>query len=766
MRSILSNKKNIHFVGIGGIGMSAIAHVLSEMGYKVSGSDVQMSDITRKIEARGGRVFEGHKSSNISRDVDVLVYSSSIHKDNPELKEAARRKVKVVHRAEMLAELFNRRRGIAVTGTHGKTTTTSLVSVMLKNAGLDPTVLIGGEVDQFKGNASLGQGLYIVAEADESDSSFLHLKPFYAVITNIEMEHIDHYRTLDDAKESYRRFIDNSRRGGIVFYNYGDRNIKDVLEGFKGKTQSFGFCEGADIYAVDVKMDGFSTSFKCVYKKKALGTVRLNIPGRHNVLNALAAILVGFNLGLDFKSIKKGIKDFRGAKRRFQLRSQTGRVILIDDYAHHPTEIRAVLDACANWGGKRIIAIFQPHRYTRTLFLADDFGRCFYGVDKLILTDIYAAGEKAIKGVSIKNIYDKVKSSGLDDVEIIKKEDIADFVMKLKKPGDMILVLGAGDIKEVADELCERLEAGALMDERAIGEFKSMIKGKVATREAIARHTSFRIGGPADIWVEPSDIEDLKVVLTFASSRKIPVFVIGNGTNLLASDSGFRGIIVHLGADYFKRIKIKGTTIRIGSGFSLPKLVRLACLRGLSGFESLVGIPGTVGGAVYMNAGGSTNPVYKNIGEMVTSLKVMDYKGRIKTLKAKDVEFGYRTSNLGPYIILEVLLKTEKGSRDIITSSCDAFLNLKKEKQVLDMPSAGCIFKNPSDFQFTCGQMIDMLGLKGKRIGGAEISAKHANFIVNRNEASCKDVMALAGLVKRKIKSNYDVDLELEVKVI
>lgn len=762
---ILDNKK-IHFVGIGGIGMSGIAHVLLEMGYDVSGSDLEMNNVTRKLEAIGARICKGHSRTNLPDDAQVLVYSSSIGRDNPEMAEAQRRGIKIAHRAEALGELFNKKDGIAVTGTHGKTTTTSLISVMLKECGLDPTVVIGGEVSHFKGNACLGKGAYFVAEADESDSSFLQLKPRYSVVTNIEMEHLDHFKSMTQIRAAYLSFINNTKPGGIVFYNGDDANMKDVLKKFRGKSASFGFSKNADIRATDIKMDGFETSFVAVYKNKVLGGVKLNIPGAHNVLNALAAILVSLKLGLEFKDIIKGLKSFEGTKRRFQLRSNSGGVMLIDDYAHHPTEIKAVLDACRNWKGKRVVAIFQPHRYTRTKFLAGEFGASFKNADKLILTDIYAASEKAIKGVSIKNIYDKVKANGAKDVTILAKKDIVPHVMKLKRRGDMIVVMGAGDIKKVADELCENLEAGSSIRGELAEKIRNTIKGKVTFGEPLSMHTSFRIGGPADLWIEPEDAQSLKKVLKLAKSYKAGIFVIGNGTNVLASDSGCKGILLHLRSGAFKVIKIDGVKVRAGAGYSLPKLVREACEKGLEGIESLVGIPGTLGGAIYMNAGGWNNPVYKNIGDVVESLKVMDYNGHVKTLRKKDIEFGYRRTNLKPYIILEATLKLIKSDKENLVSSCSRFLKMKRDKQVLDIPSAGCVFKNPENFQFTCGQMIDMLGLKGKSMGGAQVSVKHANFIVNRGGATCKDVLSLAEFIKKKVKTNCKVDLDLEIKVI
>ena len=529
---------------------------------------------------------------------------------------------------------------------------------------------------------------------------------------------------------------------------------------------SFGFSRTSDIYPTDIKMNGFCTSFNVIYKNKPLGNIELSIPGRHNVLNALAAVAVGLNAGLKFAKIADSIKDFTGVKRRFQLRADTDGVMLIDDYAHHPTEIKAVLDACANWKDKRIIAVFQPHRYTRTKFLAEEFGVCFKGADKVILTDIYAASEDPIEGISIDIIRDKIRAGSVEDVVVMEKCSIPDQIIKLKKPGDIILVLGAGDIKKTADELAKRLNAKDLLGKELVSGFRSRVKGNIRNDEPLARHTSFKIGAAAAIWAEPSDEKNLKIALNFVKNKKIPIFIIGNGTNLLAGDNGFGGIVIHLGSPRFKRIVIKGMTIRVGAGFSLPRLVSMCCSKGLGGLESLVGIPGTIGGAVYMNAGGWASPIYKNIGEMVESVKVMDHSGNIKRLRKKELCFGYRSSNLDKYVILEVVLKLDKVDKKTLVASLARFLKMKKEKQVLDMPSAGCVFKNPPDSQFTCGQMIDMLGLKGKRIGGAEVSVKHANFIINRKNATAKDVLTLAEFIRKKVRENYGIKLEFEVKVI
>lgn len=764
---MLRDKKHIHFVGVGGIGMSGLALVLSRLGHTVSGSDLERTALTEKIASGGARIYNGHRASHLGTGTELVVYSSSIRRENPEIAEASRRGIPFAHRADILAELLNARDGIAVTGTHGKTTTTSLIAVMLERCGFDPTAIVGGELKELGGNAKLGTGRYLVAEADESDGSFLKFRPLYAVITNIEMEHVDYYTTLDEAKAAYRAFAGNVKPGGAVIACADDATTMATLAGIRGKVLTYGFSKDADLSAARIVLDGSRSSYACYSRGKLLGTVELSIPGRHNVLNSLAAVLLGLAIGIDFKRIVAAIRDFEGACRRFQVRAHAAGVMLVDDYAHHPTEIRSVISACRSWKYRRLIVVFQPHRYTRTRFLADAFGTCFAGADKLILTDIYAASEEPIAGVSSRTIYDKVVASGLRDVTIMDKDAVAAYIMKIKRRGDMVVVMGAGSIKNVADELAGALAAKRRHTNIRVREaLKDAVRGTIIFDEALARRTSFKIGGPADIWAEPRDTGDLKRLYALAKRSKVPVFIIGKGTNVLARDYGFRGLVIHLGAPAFKKVRRRGTVITVGAGFSLPKLVRFACDNGLSGFESLVGIPGTVGGAVSMNAGGSSSPLYKNIGDFIVSLTVMDGRGRVRRLQRPEIAFGYRSSNLKRYIILEAVLRLARGDRQAIAAQCANFLTLKKEKQVLDLPSAGCVFKNPDRSQFTCGQMIDMLGLKGKRIGGAEISDRHANFIVNRCGAKAADVLALMEYVRMKVEKNYGIDLEPEVKII
>ncbi|MBN1527228.1 MAG: UDP-N-acetylmuramate dehydrogenase [Candidatus Omnitrophica bacterium] len=305
------------------------------------------------------------------------------------------------------------------------------------------------------------------------------------------------------------------------------------------------------------------------------------------------------------------------------------------------------------------------------------------------------------------------------------------------------------------------------MKRELITELKEAVKGAVRPRERLARHTSFRIGGPADLWVEPADAAQLKKLVKYARKNRIPLFIIGGGTNLLVSDEGYRGIVVHLGSGSFKKVTVAGTKVRAGAGVAVSGLVRLCCSKSLGGLESLIGIPGTIGGAVRMNAGGWNSPIYKNIGDLVASVKVMDHSGNIRVIRRNGIKFGYRSSSLRDVIILEAAFDLHKEDKETLKARCSQFLKMKKQKQALDAPSAGCVFKNPPDSQFTCGQMIDTLGLKGKRVGGAEVSERHANFIINRKkEASCKDVLSLVEFIKKKVMESYHIPLELEIEVL
>jgi UDP-N-acetylmuramate--alanine ligase len=454
--------KKIHFVGIGGIGMSGIAELLLNLGYTVSGSDLQTSAITDNLRALGGIIHQGHKAENIG-DADVVVTSSAIAKDNPEVLAARERRIPVVQRAEMLAELMRLKKfGIAIAGSHGKTTTTSMAAWLLSQARLDPTIVIGGRVDSLGGNAHLGEGEFLVAEADESDGSFLKLSPVLEVVTNIDMEHLDYYRDLDHIKETFLQFIAKIPFYGAAILCLDDRNIAAILPMIERRVITYGLTPQADYRGENLRfVDG--RIFADVYRgEHFLGAIDVAPPGRHNIYNALAAVALGEELAIPFEIISQALRTFPGVQRRMQKKGEIAGITVVDDYGHHPTEIRATLAAIKNaWPNKRLVTLFQPHRYSRTQALAEEFHTAFQRADLLVMTEIYAASEAPIAGVSGANLCAEIKRRGQKQAHFIERaEDMAAGVRAMVQKDDLVLTLGAGNIFKVGEELLELLAAG------------------------------------------------------------------------------------------------------------------------------------------------------------------------------------------------------------------------------------------------------------------------------------------------------------------
>lgn len=453
---MLENIRKLHFVGIGGVGMSAIAEVMLDKGYEISGSDLSESEVVQKLRAKGAVIYKGHAAANVEGK-DAIVLSSAIHQDNPELVQAKKLGLKIFHRSDILAFLLNAAKGIAVAGAHGKTTTSSMISVVLEHAGVDPTILIGGFVDYLNGNAKLGKSDYLVAEADESDGSFLKFYPHIAVVTNIEDDHMDHYGSMENIIKAFIQFVQNlDKENGLAILCFDNENIRNIAPQLDRRYISYALEHEADYTAADIVADGPQTTFTVVYKGEKLGAVTLNIPGRHNVLNALATIAVCHKLGLSIEAIAAGFAVFTGTKRRFQTKFRNDDVWIVDDYAHHPTEIQTTIKAARQTNPKRLVVAFQPHRYTRTQLLRKEFGSCFKGADVLILTDIYAASEESIPGVSGRTIVDEVKAqTGVDAVYIEKLADIAPWLEQNRRKGDLIITMGAGNIYTVGETLAD-----------------------------------------------------------------------------------------------------------------------------------------------------------------------------------------------------------------------------------------------------------------------------------------------------------------------
>jgi UDP-N-acetylmuramate--alanine ligase len=461
----MGSTRQIHFVGIGGVGMGGIAEVLINLGYDVQGSDIKPSKVTARLEALGATIYIGHSVAHLGA-ADVVVVSSAVSPENPEVVEAQRRRIPVIQRAEMLAELMRFRYGVAVAGTHGKTTTTSLIASVLAEGGLDPTFVIGGRLASADANARLGTGQYFVAEADESDASFLHLQPMIAIVTNIDADHLTSYEgEMARLKQGFVEFLHNLPFYGVAVMCRDDANTAELIAGLGRRVVSYGLSERADIYASDLTPQGLATEFILHRHDRAPLSLRVNLPGRHNVLNALASIAVAMELSIDDDAVVRALGEFSGIDRRFQvlgtITTAAGRITFIDDYGHHPTEIAATLQAArAAWSGRRIVAVFQPHRYTRTKDLFDEFAQVLSACDALLLLPVYPAGEEPIGGADSKSLARAIRARGaVEPVLVEELDELPEVLGNILRADDVVLTLGAGSIGSAAIALPEALRA-------------------------------------------------------------------------------------------------------------------------------------------------------------------------------------------------------------------------------------------------------------------------------------------------------------------
>lgn len=450
--------KKIHFVGIGGIGMSGIAEILINKGFQVSGSDLHLTEVTKRLEELGAKIYEGHSPENV-KDADVLVYSSAVIPDNAEVKAAAERNIPIIKRAEMLAETMRMQYGIGIAGTHGKTTTTSMVGLTLTEGGIDPTIIVGGKLSGLGGtNARLGNGEFIVVEADEFDRTFLKLAPTIAAITTLEREHLDTYKDLDDIKTAFIEFANKVPFYGFVVICLDEPALQDIIPFINKTIFTYGTTAQADVRAIDIEYEGFKSEYTVIYKGKELGRIKLNIPGEHYVKNSLVAVTIGMELGIDFKIIKKALEKFTGVYRRFEIKYKND-ILVLDDYAHHPTETSATLSGIRAAWDRRLVVVFQPHLFSRTKDFYQDFGRSFLNSDVFICTDIYPAREKPVEGVTGEMIANITRKYGHKNVIYIPdKKDIPKKLMELKKSGDIIVTMGAGDIWKYGEKFVELLK--------------------------------------------------------------------------------------------------------------------------------------------------------------------------------------------------------------------------------------------------------------------------------------------------------------------
>jgi len=752
-RRLLDREKpmRIHLIGVAGSGMSGLARLLLEMGHVVSGSDRVTSGETERLRDRGLNFSTPHSAEAV-RDSEVVVYSSAIRDTNPALAAAHYNKTATFRRAECLAAILHTKSGVVVSGTHGKTTTSSMVAHILRKGDLSPCHYVGAEIPVLGSNAEWSEeGEYLVAEGDESDGTLALYKPRHSIVLNVEEEHLDFYtRGIEQIREVFTTLLDQTS-GSIVYC--GECEEATRLCSSRADAISYGW-SGADWTASDISEQIGTTSFTVHFRGEEFGRVQLGIAGRHNVLNALGAIAIGHLCGVEFHKIARALGSFAGAKRRFETKYLTKRCRIVDDYGHHPTEVAATLQTARTYERGRVVVLFQPHRYSRTQKLADEFGKALQAADLVFVTAVYAASEDPIEGVSGQTIVDAILANG--DTKAVYLPDLSTahhVVGNALRDDDLFLTLGAGNVHEAGNKLIADLKT---LDEIVADSGVETIR----LYEPMAKHTTIRVGGPAQFWIEPSTFESFAEAVVYCRARGIPVRVIGRGSNLLVRDGGIRGAVIHPRGGVFSEVTVDGETITAGVGARFKKLSSVAREHGIGGFEWMEGIPGNVGGGLRMNAGAMRVETF----DQVVSVTFLDEDGKIRTRSRGEIDSSYRSvPELRRNYALSATFKGVTAEAGGIQELLDESRHHRNSTQP-KAASAGCIFKNPE----ICGagQLIDELGLKETGVGKAEVSPEHGNFIVNRGQARSSDVLALIEEIKAKAKAERGVELQTEVQIL
>ena len=742
----------IHLVGVAGSGMSGIAALLLELGHQVSGSDKASTVETDRLQRLGLRFHQNHHADDTS-DADLIVFSSAITIKNPILLSARDFAKPAVRRAEALAAIMRTKRAILIAGMHGKTTTSAMTAHVLREAGLHPSHYVGAEIPILGSNAHWDPlGEYFVAEGDESDGSLRCFHPEHALILNIEEEHLDFYVDLAAIEKVFAQLIEQTT--GMLFYSADDANTTRLCAQRKPAV-SYGFSENADYRGTDIKLRDFASIF-CVYLRgQQLGEAVLNVPGQHNVHNAIGVIALASELGIPFEKIAASLRKFEHARRRFEIKYASDRFLLVDDYAHHPSEIRATLKTARSTGRKRILTMFQPHRFSRTKALCHKFGGAFDDADRVVVTDVYAASETPIPGISGQTIADEIARHGHRGVSYQPRfEWVHRDIGNTLDSGDLVLSLGAGNIHEQLSILAADLVIAEKLKAIA-GE-----QGEVRLYEPLSKHTTLRVGGPAQFWVEPSNESAFGELIRSCRREGLALFVIGRGSNLLVRDGGIRGVVVHPRGGDFDKIEIDGNEITAGVGAKLKEVAYAGKAVGIGGLEWMEGIPGAVGGGLRMNAGAMGAQTFEN----VVRVRYLDVEGNPHTKTRDELEVHYRSFPLlENNFAVSAVFRGQPAPAEQIARK----LHASQEKRRTSQPiakSAGCIFKNPQNCP--AGQLVEELGLKNSGIGKARVSEVHGNFIVNDGGATAAEMLELIEKIKTVARAQRGIELETEVQIV
>jgi len=769
--------KTIHLIGIGGTGLSAIARVLHEKGYRVTGSDRALSPLARDLMALGIQVFEGHAASHVS-GADLVIRSSAVPDDNPEVAAALQAGIPVVKRDQFLGNLLDEYKSVAIAGTAGKTTTTAMVAWMLTDLGRDPSYIIGGVARNLGQNAHAGEGSEFVLEADEYDRTFLGLKPDWMVVTNVEHDHPDCFPTEAEYLAAFRQFVQLLNSGGTLIA-YGDQPdalslIDEILPG--GHSFSYGEAEHNHYRLLDLQrgnLGGYTYTLQCPDGERY--PVTMTVPGKHNAINSAAALALAHQMHLDVKAAAEALRKFSGTGRRFDVQGEVSGVTVIDDYAHHPAKIVAALEAATSrYPDARIWAVWQPHTYSRTQSLVPDFIRSLDAAHRVIITEVYASREQ-FNGFSSRSIVDQMDPARVSFAATLN--DAAAILLAEVQPGDVVLVLSAGDADQISQMVLAGLRNPDLQAVRfthptanlapglpveLIGQLREAYGAKLQENVSLAAYCTARTGGTAAALLVVESAAELEEVVLRCWKLNIPFHVLGSGSNILVSDQGLSALVI-INKARSMRFNTDEPSVWAESGANLGGIARQAALQKLSGLEWAATIPGTLGGAVYGNAGAHG-------GDMNGNLVLADILHRIEgksSWNCDRMEYAYRTSVLkrqpGQAIVLSATLRLTRGETVEIQAHMAEYAARRRSTQPPGA-SMGSMFRNPmGDY---AGRLIEAVGLKGVRIGGAEISPVHANFIVNDEGASAADIFRLLRLAQSAVYDRFGIMLEPEIELL
>ena len=753
--------RHCHLVGVGGAGMTPLAMLLAQRGWSVSGEDDGLTAAAQRWLEQAGVALGA--SGAVPAATDLLVYSSAIAASHPARVAATALGLPQVRRGELLAELLRDRKLIAVVGAHGKTTTTGLLITALRRAGFGAGWLLGGLFqDDRVPPAAADENGWVVAEIDESDGTIDRFAPEITVATNLDWDHPDYYRQIGDLEATFAALF--SRTRSAIYVNPACAlSARLAGRGFTARVHRFGF-EGE----FAVRIAGFVDGRQLLDLAPAFGASRARVRagGDFNALNAAAALAVCVQLGVPVTPDL--LADYPGVKRRQVVLLETEKLQVIEDYAHHPTEIAALIGGMRRLPHKRLLVAFQPHRFSRTARFKADFARALLGADELFLLDVYAASEQPIAGGTTADIYAELARGGSGTRVHYLPGDRAGFLRLLRervRDGDLVLFVGAGDIDQCAAEFVRELQGEVAQQARWL-ECATALRAalspetKITENEALGPKTTMRVGGPARYYAEPANEADLATLLRETHRRQLPVLLLGRGSNLLVPDEGVDALVIRLAGREWQRFDLRPDgRVEVGAGLRLKELCGLAAARGLRGFEFLEGIPGTLGGALRMNAGAMGGWMF----DLVDAVRLALRDGTVRTLRRHELHVAYRDCReLADAVAVGAVLRPISAGVPTgeIQAQIAAFQTRRQATQPRD-PSAGCMFKNPPND--SAGRLIDALGLKGERVGDAEVSPIHANFIVNRGQATAADVIALMRRVRERVKAAHGIELEPEV---